>query len=438
MGSGGGSTTLGKSKSRTRTKIPRWLQPLAKQGAGVASDSLTSLGGLINGNDLVADFTGPQQLSQIMAASRALGEGGFFPTAQNTILDAASGQGLSFLPDAATSALTSAAGGSGLEFIPADVLGRLSAIRGDVDGSRLSELSNTSGILDGVVGTLGEGGTPTAIGELQGILGESLSPEALQNLQATANGDFLFGGPGFNEAVDEAVRRAAPNIISTFGRAGVGGATGGLAQTAISQAATDAFARQFAQERDRQIGASQALADLDIAGRGQDASIASTIGDLELGSRSQDITSADILGSLGLADTAQQGEFAGLLAQLGLAGGDQELAGLSVLSSLFGDERTRQLGSAELLANLGETERLNQLRAAELLPSLATADTDLLGDIGLDIQNQRQREISGPIDAQLQLMMAALGIPSSISPLLGQSSKSRVKTDTIFGQGGIG
>ena len=76
-------------------------------------------------------------------------------------------------------------------------------------------------------------------------------------LGATARGDFLFGGPGFNEAVQASIRAAQPSILSTFGAAGRG--TGGLAQAAIAQSATDAFSRLFNQERSRQLQAASSL-----------------------------------------------------------------------------------------------------------------------------------------------------------------------------------
>src|SRR5690606_10633621 len=92
-----------------------------------------------------------------------------------------------------------------------------------------------------------------------------LDPAAFGALQSTAAGDFLFGGQGFREAVDAAVRAAQPHILSTFGGAGRG--TGGLAQTAIAQAASDAFAAQFGQERARQLQAASALSGLAEAER---------------------------------------------------------------------------------------------------------------------------------------------------------------------------
>lgn len=87
-----------------------------------------------------------------------------------------------------------------------------------------------------------------------------------ENLLATARGDFLFGSDASKAAVDAAVRAAMPSIISTFGGAGRG--TGGLAQAAIAQQATDAFARQFGDERTRQLAAASELANRQLAATG--------------------------------------------------------------------------------------------------------------------------------------------------------------------------
>lgn len=83
---------------------------------------------------------------------------------------------------------------------------------------------------------------------------------AEDTLSGTAAGNFLFGGPGFDEAVQASIRAAQPSILSTFGAAGRG--TGGLAQTAIAQSASDAFSRLFNQERGRQLQAASALPQL--------------------------------------------------------------------------------------------------------------------------------------------------------------------------------
>ena len=87
-----------------------------------------------------------------------------------------------------------------------------------------------------------------------------IDPAAYGALESTASGDFLYGGEGFDAAVEAAVRAAAPGILSTFG--GAGGAPGGLARAAIGKAATDAFAGRYGEERANQLAASQVLAGL--------------------------------------------------------------------------------------------------------------------------------------------------------------------------------
>ncbi len=81
---------------------------------------------------------------------------------------------------------------------------------------------------------------------------------ALNAFQTTANGDYLYGGPGQQAFVDAAVRSAQPGVISRFG--GRGGS--GLAAASIGQAAVDASAGLFNAERDRQLQAAAGLPSL--------------------------------------------------------------------------------------------------------------------------------------------------------------------------------
>ena len=84
--------------------------------------------------------------------------------------------------------------------------------------------------------------------------------QSFKALNRAAVGHDLYGGRGFNQAVDAAVRQAMPHINSTFGAAGRSGS--GLAQTAIAQAATDAFAGHYANERANQMSAAGTLANI--------------------------------------------------------------------------------------------------------------------------------------------------------------------------------
>ena len=317
MSSGGGSK--GKSKGKNKVTIPSFLQPFINQTTSTAGSALSNAQSLAGGQS-VAPFNEAQQLAQMLGIEEAT-NGQFIPAAQETLLNATQGQSIAdFLDPATIAALRGSAGGQGLDSF--------------IDPGALSSLSNLS-----------------QTGEIAGS----------DALSRTAAGDFLYGGPGFDQAVEAAVRAARPGIISTFGRAGAGGATGGLSQTAVGTAGVDAFARQFAQERQNQLAAAGKLGD----------------------------TSA---GASGL------------------------LAGLS------DSERGRALQSAGLLGEFGSTERGRQLTSASILPDIGTAGINLLSNIGGQQQDLAQQQIDAPFMRQIQLLSAALGgLP--IESLLGSKSK---------------
>lgn len=97
--------------------------------------------------------------------------------------------------------------------------------------------------------------TQSAINQAQALA--PMSQANLENIQGTAQGNYLYGGPGFNAALDAATRRIMPQIQSGFARAGRGGS--GLEHTAETQALADAFASQYGQERGMQQQAQMAL-----------------------------------------------------------------------------------------------------------------------------------------------------------------------------------
>lgn len=99
--------------------------------------------------------------------------------------------------------------------------------------------------------------------EPQGL--DQISQLGLGQLERTAAGDFLFGGPGFNQAVEAAQRQIIPQIQSQFASAGRSGS--GLAQQAASRALGDVFANQFQTERSRQLQAATLLPELQRARR---------------------------------------------------------------------------------------------------------------------------------------------------------------------------
>lgn len=81
--------------------------------------------------------------------------------------------------------------------------------------------------------------------------GSPIQQSATNQLTSTLNGDYLYGGPGFNAAVDAATRKALPSINSAFESAGR--TNSGLADVAKTQAISDSFANLYGQERENQM-----------------------------------------------------------------------------------------------------------------------------------------------------------------------------------------
>lgn len=105
-------------------------------------------------------------------------------------------------------------------------------------------------------------------------LGQAGFQQAERTLGQTARGDFLFGGQGFNEAVQAAQNQVLPQITSAFESRGRAGS--GLAAQAAARALGGVFANTFEQERGRQLAAAQALPRLQaqqFAGLGQLANL---------------------------------------------------------------------------------------------------------------------------------------------------------------------
>ncbi len=315
MGFGGGGSVTnssskeeGKQRSINTVDVPDWLMPFIQQSTGAASSALARLGGQVQ-QDNIADLTPEQQ--DALSRMRGLVGGDFSGTAQDVFMQAAQGMGTDFLDPE-------------------------------------------------LVARLGEGfNLGDTINEARDAVGFTDNPEARAALEATARGDFLFGGEGFDAAVDAAVRAATPAIMSTFGGT-AGGATSGLATTAIGQAAIDAFANQYGAERGRQVGAADAL---------------------DRGAR------ADRAQYLGFGDSAAN--------------------------------RARR--GDEMLANLSESERRRQMAAAGQLPGMGMLDANMLMDVGEYVQGQEQREIDRRMQDTLQYLSAAMG-GMPISSFLGNTT----------------
>lgn len=187
-------------------------------------------------------------------------------------------------------------------------------------------------------------------------------PTAQQGLLSTAQGDFLFGNPAFDEAVQASIRAAQPNILSTFGRSG--GTPGGLAQTAIQQAASDSFANLFNQERARQQQAQQLLPGIAltpssilelVGGQQQQQTLAERLAPIEAQSILLNAAGQGGINLSGLIGQTQQTRNQGIGALssglLGALGGAQIGAGLS--SGFGGGAPTQTAGQQFAAGNFG-------------------------------------------------------------------------------------
>lgn len=95
----------------------------------------------------------------------------------------------------------------------------------------------------------------------QARTGSPLSGDAINYIDDTLKGKYLYGGAGFNAALDAAKNSILPQIQSGFESRGRTG--GGLEGEAESSAIGDAFAKQYEQERALQQGAALAAPDID-------------------------------------------------------------------------------------------------------------------------------------------------------------------------------
>lgn len=93
--------------------------------------------------------------------------------------------------------------------------------------------------------------TRQALGMTEQMAGQPDPYGALSNFQGLMGGDYLYGGPGFNAALDAATRAITPRVQSAFGRAGR--QQSGLAQAAVAEELGDVFAGMYGQERGRQM-----------------------------------------------------------------------------------------------------------------------------------------------------------------------------------------
>jgi hypothetical protein len=197
------SAETGESESSTQVDIPDFLRPMLEQFTGGASSAFDNIQNMAGQNN-TAGFSPDQVAAMNQARDVAGGAGGFIPQAQQQTQQTSAGRSAQ------------------------DVL----------DPSAFSSLSGFAG-----------GNNPL----------ESFLPEnAFNALNQTAGGEFLHGGAGFNAALEAAGRQSQKAAANAFGGS-AGGVGSGLSRAAVGQGTADAFANQFAQERQNQLGAASSL-----------------------------------------------------------------------------------------------------------------------------------------------------------------------------------
>lgn len=358
-------------------QVPGYLQPFLNESANYSRDALNNLGDLLSQqNATVTPFNELQLQGQQQA------------------LDFANGQipqdMMKYMSEVADTSDAVGVFATASELLNSPVgmheMTQFSQNSGMNPNSNLGDFSRTSGQNQSAVNTL----TGLSSSPFQ------LNQTSQNTLQDTAEGKYLYGNPAFDEAVQASVRAARPSILSGFAGAGGGAINGGLAQTAIQQAASDAFARQFMNERGLMQGAAGQLGDFQLQGRGQQLNAANSLNNASLTDRGQQLQASTALDSNFLRDRAQQ-----------------QQAAQSTINA--------KQHAGTVLANAANQERARGVQAIGDLGSVGLLSSNILGNVGGAQQLQNEREKLGNIGQYQTLLDSAFG---NISPtaLLGQTN----------------
>ena len=345
----------------TQTAIPEFLKPFLAQSVDASQGAMTGLTQLLaRDNALTSPFNDLQLQSQVGALNFANGNDGFLTQAQDVMREIADPEDIIQQYNDGRGLMQNASG--------------MDALRGIADGSNVDQ---------------------SAMNTLQGIAGGvDQNQIARSALESTAGGNFLYGGQGFNEAVQASIRQALPNIDSKFAlQGGSGAVSGGLRDAAVAEVTADAFARQFGNERQNQLSAAYQL------------------NSYGLDNATQRMNAANQMNSFGLANTGQQFNAASTLAGL--------------------DQNT---GSS--LINVANADRGRQFQAAGMLPQFGLMGSQITGQIGDSIQRQEERTKLGQVNAMQQLLQSSFGNINPNSLFGNINSVQQNSNSALSGLGG--
>jgi len=288
------------AENTTQTAIPEFLKPFLAQSVDASQGAMAGLTQLLaRDNALTSPFNFLQEQAQQQALGVAGGAGGFIPQAQDAFREIADSTDIVEMFNEGRELLKNPQGFSGLQQF--------------------------------------------------GATGPQMNTAAQNALEQTAGGNFLYGNPGFDAAVQASIAQAMPNINSGFAlQGGAGALSGGLRDSAIAEVTANAFAREFGNERNRQLGAANALNDF------------------------------------------------------GLSSGGQQL---SALNSLVG----AQQNAGNTIAGIANADRSRQLQAAAALPQLGLLNSQITGQVGDARQAQEERTKLGQVQAMQNLLNSSFG-----------------------------
>lgn len=362
-----------------------------------------------------ADYAAPINAMQMqgidqLAALGGAGLGGFAMGAQGALQGLAQGQGANA---GAFNAGLNTAQQYAQGAIPQQSgyrtgLGALTDVSRGVPGSAQAQTT---------LGTLASGGGVGSYG----------APTSQRGLTDTAAGNYLYGGEGFNAALDAATRRILPAVGSSFG--GSGRLRSGLAQEALGTGIADAFAAQYGAERALQTGAQNTLLNQQNVDRARQLQAAASQGGLANQTAGLQSNAANALlannsdmARLGLAgaDLSTNAALASRGQQLQAAGMAPQFEALRGLPA----ERLMQAGQAQQAlvtqqAQAGRDARLtnNQLAQADL--AARTANTATLAGATPIGQEQTTELPANPLAGLLGLGLLAGGLGGNGSGGLG-------------------
>lgn len=213
----------------------------------------------------------------------------------------------------------------------------------------------------------------------------------LDNLAATARGDFVGSNPYLDDVGRRIRRDVSEDINSTFSRAGMFG-SGEHAQElgeGLGDALANLYGGAYESERGRQLGAAGQLSGLRSGAAGQLAGL----GEAALG---RQIQGAQQLTQGGLADISTRLQGAGLAGQLGGQDMARDVGLAQGLAGVGAQDINTQLAGGRGLADAFNQARTDQMRGLAFAPQISGldyADMAQLQKVGAQQQGMDQAQI---------------------------------------------